>query len=119
MRQDLITVWGSIRPLTRWYLDLLRNLLVVAAFSYVAAKSQNKFVDAIARFSQAVLSIHCMTYILPALGYIPSMQFIASSRWRRLIYAAIFALGWGLLYYGFTQFFNLLMSQLVQSQAFR
>jgi hypothetical protein len=117
--QGLTVAINSVRPLTRWYLDLLRNVLVVAAFLYVAAKSQNQFLDGLAIFSKLVLSIHCMTYFWPFLDKIPSMRFIGSPGWRTRIDAVIGALGSGIIYGLFNRFYEVMMSQLVQAQGFR
>jgi hypothetical protein len=117
--QGLNVAVNSIRPLTRWYLDLLRNVLVVAAFLYVAAKSQNQFLGGLANFSKLVLSIHCMSYLWPFLDKIPSMQFISSPGWRRHVDIVIGALGSGVIYGLFTRFYELMMIQLIQAQGLR
>jgi flagellar biosynthesis protein FliR len=117
--QYLLKAGGFIQPLSRWYLDLLRNVLVVAAFLYLAEKSQNEFIKAMAAFSKMVLSVHCLSYVYPILDRIPSIRFIPSARLRTFMELCLGALAGVMIYRAFTYFYDFMMSQLVQSQPFR
>jgi flagellar biosynthesis protein FliR len=91
----------------------------VAAFLYLAEKSQNEFLKAMASFSKLVLSLHCLTYIYPILDKIPPIRFIASARLRSFVELCVGAIAGAIIYRVFTHFYDFIMSQLVQSQPFR
>ena len=52
-----------IRSFTKWYFDLLKNALVIAAVSYFSEKTSSNTLRFIAKFSLLIFSIYCVTYL--------------------------------------------------------
>jgi hypothetical protein len=51
------------RAIYRWFLEFLRNCMVVAALSYVATKSGDWWLYGIAGLAGFALAAYCYTYI--------------------------------------------------------
>lgn len=56
--------WGAekVRAFTKWWLDLMRNLIVVAALLYLAKKSDSLSLTVVAYASLGAVILYCMTY---------------------------------------------------------
>lgn len=57
-------LWGAdkVRAFTKWWLDLMRNLVAVAVLLYLARKSDSWFLTIIAYASFAAVILHCLTF---------------------------------------------------------
>lgn len=57
-------LWGAkqIRAITKWWLDLMRNLVVVAALLYLSKKADNWPLTIVAYISYGALVAYCLTY---------------------------------------------------------
>jgi hypothetical protein len=56
--------WGAekVRAFTKWWLDLMRNVIVVAVLLYLAKKSDSWLLTIIAYASFAAVILYCLTY---------------------------------------------------------
>jgi hypothetical protein len=53
----------QIRAAYKWWLDIVRNLMFVAALQYVALKSGHWYLKALSDFTYFVFAGYCMSYI--------------------------------------------------------
>jgi hypothetical protein len=81
----------TIRAFTKWYFDLIKNALVVAALVYTWKKTDDAIVGAVATLTFAVFVAYILTYPLTAI-YVwrPYIQSLSPLRWWLLsVLAAI------------------------------
>jgi hypothetical protein len=60
----LADAWGAkkVQAFTKWWLDLMRNLVVVAVLLYLARKSDNSLLTIVAYASFAAVVLYCLTF---------------------------------------------------------
>jgi hypothetical protein len=104
-----------IRPFTRWYFDLLKNALVIAALSYFAEKTGSKTLNHIARFSLLIFSLYCIRYLFSWEPWL--INLIHSPIWRLLVILLFIPVISGLIYYLFTTTLDLMMQELLRAQS--
>jgi hypothetical protein len=51
------------RGIYKWFLEFVRNCMVVAALAYVAQKSGNWLMYAVAGIAYAALAFYCLSYV--------------------------------------------------------
>ena len=57
-------VWEIIiRPFTKWYFDVLKNVMLVAALQYLGEKTGNTLLKMVAGFSYILIATYFLSYI--------------------------------------------------------
>jgi hypothetical protein len=103
----------SIRPFTRWYFDLLKYALVIAAVAYFAEKTGSKTLRFIAGFSSTVFSLYCWSYLA---AWEPWLLNRAKPPWRALLILLLVPVMAGVLYLVFSHTIHLVMKALLRAQ---
>jgi hypothetical protein len=103
-----------IRPFTRWYFDLLKNALVIAAVSYFAEKTKSKALHLIAEFSLIIFLLYCITYLYAWEPWL--MNRVKSPIWRRLLILLLMPVTAGVIFVAFNHTLHLVMKALRRAQ---
>jgi hypothetical protein len=56
-------VWDVLRPFTKWYFDILKNVMIVAALQYLGEKTGNMVIKGVGYFSAVLISVYFLSYI--------------------------------------------------------
>jgi hypothetical protein len=102
-----------IRPFTRWYFDLLKNALVIAAVSYFAEKTKSKTLHFIAEFSLVLFYLYCFTYLY---AWEPWLLNRVKSPIRVLLIRLLILVTVGVIYGVFNHTLHLVMKALRRAQ---
>jgi hypothetical protein len=78
--------WGGekVRAITKWWLDLMRNVVVVSVLLYLARKSDGWPLTIVAYASFGALVLYCLTYTAWWF-FNPLHQFGGRSWWIRML----------------------------------
>lgn len=85
-------IWGITRDVTKWGLDLVRNMVVVGALKYLANRTGAPFIKAVAEIASLFLYLYCLSYI--STWTIHPFNFVTNRRVERaleLIAAFVFS----------------------------
>ena len=89
-------LWGAekTRTFTKWWLDLMRNIIVVAVLLFLAKKSDSWPLTIIAYVSFGAVVLYCLTYTTWWFFY-PLHKYEGSQWWARMLayqFANLFSL---------------------------
>jgi hypothetical protein len=90
-----------IRAVSKWVLEFLRNCMVVAALAYLAQKSGNWWMIAVAGLGGFALFFSCYTYVEPFKEHIwEQFRLPRETRMQRILSVGLITLLFELVTYG-------------------
>jgi hypothetical protein len=104
-----------MRPFAKWYFDIVKNALVVAALFYFSEKTGSLIIKVIAGVSLGVL-VWSLTIYLHRWEIRP-FNFVTSRKWREALNILFAAATVGVMYFVCLYILNLTMHELIRAQS--
>ncbi|MEJ1978936.1 MAG: hypothetical protein WDN49_25270 [Acetobacteraceae bacterium] len=98
----------------KWYFELLKNAVLVAAIVYFANRTKSASLGHIAVISKIVFSLYCLTYLFSWKGWLYRNK---TPRQRALLGAILVPLLGAAIFFVFSKSLNVVMHDLVRAQS--
>ena len=98
----------------KWYFELLKNSVLVAAVFYFAQKTKSVYIAEIAEFSKFLLILYCLTYLY---SWKVLLYRDRAPKHRILLGLTFVPLAGLVIFFAFTKTLNLVMADLVRAQS--
>jgi hypothetical protein len=103
-----------VRSFMKWYFELLKNSVLVAAVFYFAQKTKSVYIAEIAEFSKFVLILYCLTYLY---SWKVLLYRDRTPKYRILLGLTFVPLVGLVIFFAFTKTLNLVMADFVRAQS--
>jgi hypothetical protein len=103
-----------LRSFSKWYFDLIKNAILLAALFYFAERTKSEFLYKIASFSKLIFTLYCITHLF---WWEPPLRAKAKTTLQRdLLGYILIPLVGGLIFYALTTTLNVVTRDLMIAQ---